>query len=75
MPMLALRAPVAEGENVTLITQEALAANVFGLAGQVFDWAKSAAFAPFTARPVIVNGAVPVLVSVTVWAALVVPTF
>ena len=75
MLIVALRAPLAEGENVTLMAQEPLAANVLGLVGQVFVWPKSAAFAPFTAIPVMVSGAAPVLVSVTVWEALVVPTF
>ena len=71
---LALRLPVAEGENVTLIAQFAPAASVFGLSGQVFVWAKSAAFVPLTPTLLIVSAAVPLLVSVTDFAALVVPT-
>ena len=71
---LALRLPVAEGENVTLIVQFAPAANVLGLSGQEFVWAKSPALIPLTAILLIVSAAVPLLVSVTDLAALVVPT-
>jgi hypothetical protein len=73
--ILALRAPLADGVKVTLIAQVALAASVLGPMGQVFVWVKSAAFVP--ARPilVIVSSAVPLFVTVTVCAALVVFTF
>jgi len=67
----AARAPTAFGANFTLIAQLALAAR---LAGHVLVWVKSAAFAPVMEIPVIVSAALPVFVSVTVWAALVVPT-
>ena len=70
---LAVRAPVAVGLNVTLITQFALAAKVAGLTGHVLVCAKSPAFAPVIETPVIVIAALPLLVSVTVCAALVVP--
>lgn len=73
--MLALRDPVAEGVKVTLIVQFAPAVSVLGLMGQVFDWAKSSAFVPVTVMLVMINAAVPLLVSVTDLAALVVPTF
>src|SRR4051794_22449648 len=71
---LALRAPEAPGVNVTEIEQDAPAASVLGLIGQLFVWAKSLAFEPVTARPVIDSGALPTFVSVDDWAALVVPT-
>ena len=71
---LALRLPVAVGENVTLSVQVAPAASVLGLSGQVFVCAKSPALAPLTPMLLIVNAAVPLLVSVTDFAALVVPT-
>ncbi len=73
--MLALRDPVADGVKVTLIVQFAPAASVLGLMGQVFVCAKSLAFVPLTVMLVIVSAAVPLLVSVTDLAALVVPTF
>ena len=72
---LALRLPVAEGVKVTLIAQLLPAASVLGLIGHVFVWAKSPAFVPLTAMLVIASAAVPLLVSVTDFAALVVPTF
>jgi hypothetical protein len=72
MVMLALRLPVAVGENVTLSAQLAPAANVLGLSGQVFVWAKSPALGPLMAILEIVSGAVPLLVSMTVCAGLVV---
>jgi hypothetical protein len=75
MLMVALREPATERENVTVIEQLAPEVRVLGLIGQLADSAKSAAFVPPTVILVIVSGAVPVLVSVTVWAALVVPIF
>src|SRR5438132_1358562 len=71
---LALRVPVVVGANVTLMVQEAPAAKVFGLIGHVFVWAKSLALVP--PRPIVlmVRAAVPLFLSVTVCAALVVPT-
>ena len=70
-----LRAPEADGAKVTLMVQLAPAANVLGLMGQVLVCAKSPALVPVTEMLVIVRAAVPLLVSVTVLAALVVPTF
>jgi hypothetical protein len=57
---LALRAPTAEGLNVTAREHVAPAAKVAGASGQSLVEAKSPAFTP--ARPTleIVNGAVPV---------------
>jgi hypothetical protein len=63
-----LRVPVAVGLKVTVIGQLAPAASVLG---QVLVWAKS----PLAVIDVIVSGPVPVLLSVTVCGALVVPTF
>jgi hypothetical protein len=69
-----VRVPAAVGLNVTLIAQWALAASVAGLTGQVLVSAKSPLFVPVTVIPVMVNAVVPVLVNVTLCAALVVPT-
>ena len=63
---LALRAPEAEGENVTRMVQLALAASELGASGQVVVSPKSAAFVPATPMLLIVNAAVPELVRVTV---------
>src|SRR3954447_18671093 len=68
------RAPVADGVNVTETVQGAFAASRDGGAGQVFVWAKSPAFVPPTRIEPMASGAVPLFVTVTVWAALVVPT-
>jgi len=65
------RAPAAVGLKVTLTVQFAPAAR---LAPHVLFCAKSEALAPVRPMLLIVNGAVPVLDSVTVWAALVVLT-
>src|SRR5438067_1446456 len=73
MLTLAVRAPVAEGLKVTVMVQLALTASVLGLSGQVFVWAKSPALVPVSPTLVMVRGAVPLLVSVTGWPALVVP--
>jgi hypothetical protein len=70
----AVRVPAAVGLNVTLIEQFALAASVAGLSGQVLVSAKSGLFVPLTVIAVMVNAAVPLLVNVTLCAALVVPT-
>jgi len=72
---LALRTPEVDGEKVTRMVQLAPAANVLGASGQVLVSAKSAAFVPVRPMLLIVSAAVPVFVSVAVWAALVVPTF
>ena len=66
--------PPTEGVNVTLMVQLALAASVDGLMGQLLVWAKSPLLVPVTAMLAMVTDVVPVLESVTVWAALVVPT-
>jgi hypothetical protein len=65
----AVRLPLAAGVNVTLIVQLAPAATELP---QAFVWAKSPALVPVTVMPAILNAALPVLVSVTVRAALVV---
>ena len=69
---VALRAPVVEGLNVTLIVQLAAAARdapqVVAVSG------KSPASVPVTAMLVIVSAAVPTLVSVTLSTVLVKPT-
>jgi hypothetical protein len=62
-----VRPPAAVGVNVTLMVQEAPAASEVP---QAFVCAKS----PVATMPEIASGAVPVLESVTVWAAEVVPT-
>lgn len=63
-----VRVPLAVGVKVTLIVQLPLTANE---APQLLVWAKS----PLVAMLVMVSAAVPLLVSVTVCAAEVVPTF
>jgi hypothetical protein len=70
----ALRLPEALGVKVTEIEQVAPAARVAGEVGHVLVWAKSPAFAPVTAMPEMVSGALPVFVRVELWDALVVPT-
>jgi hypothetical protein len=70
MATLAVRLPVAEGLKVTLMLQLALAAR---LAGQVLVWLKSLALVPVSPMLLMLRDAVPLLVKVTIWAALVVP--
>jgi len=67
----AVRLPLAEGLNVTLMVQWARATTDLP---QVLVCAKSLPFIPLTARLVILKAAVPVLVRVTVRAVLVVLT-
>jgi hypothetical protein len=78
MARLALFAPLLDGVNVTLIVQLAPAANVAGATGQAFDVAPDTAncpaCAPLTVVLVIVSAAPPLLVSVSVRAALLAPT-
>src|SRR5947209_18957050 len=74
MVTLALRVPVAVGVKVTLMVQEALAASVLELLGQVLVWAKSPALVPVRPMLLMVRAALPLLVSVTAWAVLVVLT-
>jgi hypothetical protein len=66
-----VRVPVADGVNVAEIVQLAPAAK---LAGQLLLCAKSLAFVPPTAMLLIDSAALPELVNVTDWAALVDPT-
>ena len=66
---VAWRNPVAEGVNVALMVQVALAARAAPV--QVPVAAKSAAFAPVTATVVIFSGAVPELVTVRTTGELV----
>jgi hypothetical protein len=61
------RVPRAVGAKTTLTVQEAPDAR---LAGQLLDWAKS----PEAVKPLMESVPVPVFVSVTVCALLVVPT-
>jgi hypothetical protein len=68
----ALRFPVAVGANVTLITHVPCAAT---LLTHVLVWEKSPEFVPPTATLVMLRLAVPVLVSVTFCAGLVLPIF
>ena len=75
METLALRLPLFVGVKVTLIVQFDPAASVLDPVGQVLDWAKSPALVPARLILLIVRAPVPLLVSVTVWAALVVLTF
>src|SRR5580704_9038262 len=62
-----LRVPVAVGVNVTLIVQEPPTATMLP---QLFVWLKS----PVATILEILRDALPVLFSVSAWAALVVPT-
>ncbi len=62
----AARAFPAVGVKVTLTMQTPLAASVAGLMGQLLVCAKSPAFAPVTAIPVIVSALDPLLVTVIV---------
>src|SRR5947208_2258128 len=71
---LAVRLPLAVGANVMEIVHVMPGAKVAGLSGQLWLGEKSLAVAPVTLTPAIVSGAVPVFVSVVVWAALAVPT-
>jgi hypothetical protein len=68
MLIVAVRVPSAAGVKVTLILQLAPAAT---LEPQVFVAVKSVAFVPVTAILLRVSGAVPVLLSVTLWVLLV----
>ena len=70
MDTAALRLPVAEGLKVTAMLQCAPAATELP---QVLVCVKSFALEPVTLMPEIVSAALPVLVSVTLCAALVVP--
>jgi hypothetical protein len=67
-----LRGPEAVGEKVALTWQLASGARVFGEIGQLLFWLKSLLLAPAIAMVVRVALAVPLLLTVTVCAALVV---
>jgi hypothetical protein len=67
----ALRAPVADGVNVTLIVQFAPAPTVLT---QLFVWAKSPGLVPPSVTLDMLRGALPEFERVTACAALVVPT-
>jgi len=67
----AVRLPLAAGVKVTLMVQFPPAATKLP---QLLVWAKSLAFGPVIARPVIVKSPLPVLLRAMVRAALVVPT-
>jgi hypothetical protein len=67
----AVKEPLAAGVKVTLIVQLPPAAT---LAPQLLLCAKSMGFAPVSAIPLILKAPLPVLLKVTVWAALVAPT-
>src|SRR5437763_12598789 len=71
---LALRLPPAVGLNVTEIVQFTFGASVLGPIGHVVVCAKSPGLPPASPTLLIVRGAVPVLVTVAVCAALAVPT-
>jgi hypothetical protein len=68
---VAVRAPLAAGVKVTLIVQLVPAATELP---HVLVSAKSLALAPVTARLVTLKAALPVLLKVTVCAALITPT-
>lgn len=72
MLMDAVREPAAVGAKVTLIAQVALAATVAFVQVSVFE--KSLAFVPPILTVVMARLALPLLVSVTLCAVLVVPT-
>ena len=72
---LALREPAAVGVNVTLIVQDAPAANVLEPVGQVLVCAKSPAFVPVSPMLLMLSPALPLFVSVMLWGLLLVPTF
>ena len=72
----AVRVPPAVGENVALTEQALPAASEAGLAGHVLaEMAKSPGFAPANTKLVKMTALLPLLVTVTLCAALVVPVF
>ena len=73
--IVALRAPLAVGENFTLMVQEALTAKVAGLTGQLFVCVKSLGFVPVMTMLLMASGATPLSVIVTICAVLAVPLF
>ncbi len=73
MLRVAVRTPVVDGVNVTLIEQLRPADRLPPI-GQLFACANELAFVPPMEMLLIVSGASPTLVSVIVWRAEVVPT-
>src|SRR5947208_940000 len=67
---LAVRLPVAVGVKLTLMVQLAPTAIVLGLSGQIFAWPKSLAFVPVIPMLLIISGALPLFVTVTVCVPL-----
>jgi hypothetical protein len=67
----AVRDPIPLGVNVTLMVQFPPAAT---LDPQVLVWLKSDRFVPVKLKPLMFSAAVPVLLRVTTWAGLEVPT-
>ena len=69
--MRAVRVPTAVGLKLILKVQEAPAAKVLGLTGQLLFWGKSPGLVPPTAMPVMSSAAVAlVFFSVTTCAAV-----
>jgi hypothetical protein len=71
METIAVRWPAPSGENVTLIVHEAFGAN--GPLQVLLASAKSPGFAPLNTTEEMCNVATPALVTVIVWAGLMVP--
>ena len=65
---VAKRAPLADGVKVTVIVQLPAAAT---LVPQLLVWLKSPGFVPVIAMPEMLSAALPVLLRVIAWAALV----
>src|SRR6516165_2478170 len=68
----ALRGPMVPGVKVTLTVQKAPLPNVIGSMGQSLVWWKAVGLRPVMSMVSMVNGELPTLVTVTVFAALVV---
>src|SRR5271163_1106610 len=71
MVMAAVREPAAVGVKVTVMVHDTFGATDVP---QLFDWPKSPGFAPVRVMLERFSAAVPALVSVTLCAALIVPT-
>lgn len=71
---VAVRLPLAAGVKVALMLQVPLAASVAGLIGQVLVDEKSLGLVPPSVIALMVSGALPLLVRVTDFVPLVVPT-
>ena len=68
---VAFRVPAAEGVKVTLTVQLEPGDR---LEAQVVAWVKSDAFVPASEIAMLLSVVVPMFLSVTIWATLVVPT-